>query len=88
MTKYLIRFARWLLMKCGEPYYIASVKKWVFLAMPYLSVARGLIRIENDLKPDMGEYKRHRVYAALQKSFPEAEHKHLALAIELAINDR
>ncbi len=53
-----------------------------------MSGSRALIGIENALRPDMGEYKRHRVYASLQKRFPDAEHKHLALAIELAINDR
>lgn len=31
-----------------------------------------------------GEYKRHQVYAALQKRFPDVPKRELALAIELA----
>ena len=49
-----------------------------------LARAKQLVGTFNDVEGS-GEYKRHQVYARLIKEFPTYQHRHIALAIEIAI---
>jgi hypothetical protein len=56
------------------------------IRMDIRDAAKGYAEKYKDVEAS-GEYKRHAVLAELMKSFPEAEKRELAMAIELAMWD-
>ncbi|MBI3983853.1 hypothetical protein HY346_00985 [Candidatus Microgenomates bacterium] len=91
MKKYLIRFALWLLDKCRyekprSDHFYDYIDE---LIGPDLLAKAASFIAEVSNADTSGEYKRHAVYAKLQKCFPNQRHWILSLAIELAIaNER
>ena len=78
MKRLLIRFALWLLRVCDYKPEVNST---------YALAAFPLCQEQQEKWPERsGEGKRHAVYAALIKLFPEASHRSLSRAIEDAID--
>jgi hypothetical protein len=57
------------------------------MEIPYYQRAKALVGSMEPI-PASGEYKRHVVYAQLQKEFPQTAKRHLALAIEQMVQAR
>ena len=92
MKNLLVRVGLWLARKGGwtepvppPPSAIPKLPLACEAAEPYRQRAQELILLEEP-RDASGESKRHQVYARLMKDYPEASRKHLALAIELAVN--
>ena len=69
--KFIRQFlAAWRMRKAFDPVLLARAKELAFAI---------------DFNEGSGEYKRHQVYARLIKEFPSTKHRHLALAIEIAL---
>lgn len=90
--KLIQRFLLWCLQLTGwkakepEPMKLENVYQIPEHIVPVIATAR--VHIENCKSWDAsGEAKRHRVYAQLIKDFPQAEHKDLAFAIELVMQN-
>ena len=78
LAQWLCRVAQWIdVMPLQEPLWDSS---------PIRDRARVLTD-KAELLDASGEYKRHTVYAALIKAFPDARRRDLALAIEHVLQE-
>lgn len=85
MKTLLIRFALWILKKCGHtmPEPKVSFIGYPQEVAPYIGKAKELCQQQAEQYPDRsGEAKRHAVYARLIKEFPQAPHRDLSWAID------
>lgn len=89
MKTWGIRFGLWLARRCGwtlpPPPVGCARPHGPDLPSDVLASARGLTERAERLDAS-GEYKRHVVYAALQKDYPTTAKRVLALAIEWVMN--
>ena len=79
LARWLCRLAHWIDVMPTD-----SRPSWTATAL--LDRARALTDKAEELDAS-GEYKRHSVYAALIKAFPDARKKDLALAIEQVLQE-
>lgn len=83
MKPYLIKLALWLLKRYAEEHLHLLVPQDALLAS-----AKDLVQAQQAQYPERsGEAKRHQVFAALLKDFPDAKARSVALAIEAALGD-
>lgn len=86
MNKFLVKLGLWLARAGGwQAVIVPSLPIACEAAQLYVVRATELTVLE-DARDSSGESKRHQVYARLLKDYPEARKRHLALAIELALN--
>jgi len=79
MRNLILRFAGWLIRLCGRSVLIGA-------PAPLVEAARRLVEQEErrSAQGTSGEYKRHRVLAALKDAYPQASGREMARAIEEA----
>jgi hypothetical protein len=84
VQSWMVRFGLWIAGQGGWVVPVCTLPHTPIINPDLLVAVRQLTR-SMDTSPASGEYKRHQVYAALQKLFPDTPKRTLAWAIEIAL---
>lgn len=83
MRNLIIKFALWLLAKCGQSPYIIDKR-----ALKVLEKMRPIVKdVRARYENVSGEFRRHQALARGMDAMPDVPERDLALAIELAVRE-